>query len=81
MLIAIKAVSGYLMGALLKKYSAKTVLFIAHRLSSIKNFDRIAVLEKGRIVEEGTHNELLKKGNIYSSFWKNQKGISNKKCK
>jgi len=58
--------------ALLEKYKGKTVIFVAHRLSSIKEFDRILVLENGKIAEEGNHEELLKKGGIYSSLWKSQ---------
>ncbi len=58
--------------ALLQKYKEKTVIFIAHRLSSIKEFDRILVLESGRIVEEGTHDELIRKSGIYSLLWKSQ---------
>jgi len=58
--------------ALLEKYKEKTVIFVAHRLSSIREFERILVLENGKIAEEGGHEELLKKGGIYSSLWKSQ---------
>lgn len=47
----------------------KTVLMIAHRLTSIKKVDTILVIEKGKIKEQGTHLELLKNKNIYSSMW------------
>jgi len=52
----------------------KTVIVIAHRLSTIMEMDRIIVLEKGRIVDEGTHDELLKKVGIYQKLWNIQAG-------
>ncbi len=48
----------------------KTVLMIAHRLSTVKNADLIYVIEDGKIAEQGTHNELVSKGGIYSKMWK-----------
>ena len=51
-----------------------TAIVIAHRLSTIKRCDRIYVLDKGKIVESGTHNDLLHKGGLYSSMWKTQHG-------
>lgn len=47
----------------------KTTLMIAHRLSTVVNADRILVIEKGRIAEEGKHEELLEKQEIYKSLW------------
>ena len=47
----------------------KTVVMIAHRLKTIKNADHIIVLDKGRIVEEGNHKELLKKEGLYHKLW------------
>ena len=47
----------------------RTTLTIAHRLTTIKNYDRILVLEEDGIAEEGTHEELLKKQGIYYKLW------------
>ena len=47
----------------------KTTLFISHRLASTSFCDRILLLDKGRIAEEGTHDELLKKNGIYSQMY------------
>ncbi len=52
----------------------KTVLAIAHRLSTIARMDRIVVLEAGRIVEEGTHSDLLDNNGVYARFWQRQSG-------
>ncbi|MBR4342991.1 MAG: ABC transporter ATP-binding protein [Lachnospiraceae bacterium] len=50
----------------------KTVLVIAHRLQSVMNADDIIVLDNGRIVEEGTHKELLERNDRYAELWKEQ---------
>jgi len=52
----------------------KTVIAIAHRLSTIASMDRIVVLDKGRIVEEGTPSALLERGGLYARLWKRQTG-------
>lgn len=52
----------------------KTVLAIAHRLSTIAAMDRLIVLDKGKIIEEGSHEELIRKGGIYAQFWEHQVG-------
>ena len=54
----------------------KTVIMIAHRLSSVVNADKICVIDEGKIAEEGTHKELLARKGLYASMWDNfQKGI------
>ena len=54
----------------------KTVIMIAHRLSSVVNADKICVINEGKIAEEGTHNELLERKGLYATMWDNfQKGI------
>jgi len=52
----------------------KTVVAIAHRLSTIAAMDRLIVLDEGRIVEEGTHQALLRKKGLYANFWAHQSG-------
>lgn len=52
----------------------KTVLAIAHRLSTIAMLDRLIVMDKGRIVEEGTHGELVSAGGLYAELWSRQTG-------
>lgn len=52
----------------------KTVIAIAHRLSTIASLDRLIVLDKGRIVEEGTHSELIRNGGLYAQLWARQSG-------
>lgn len=55
----------------------KTTIIIAHRLSTVMKADRIVVFDKGKIVEEGKHEELMKKRGIYAHFWKLQTDFFN----
>ena len=52
----------------------RTVIAIAHRLSTIARMDRLVVLDQGRIVEEGTHAQLLARGGTYARLWQRQSG-------
>lgn len=52
----------------------KTVIAIAHRLSTLTEMDRLVVLDQGRIFEQGTHAELVESGGIYSDLWRRQSG-------
>ena len=59
---------------LLGLMEGKTVIAIAHRLSTIARMDRLIVLDAGRIVEQGTHAELLARGGAYATLWRHQSG-------
>ena len=52
----------------------KTVVAIAHRLSTIAAMDRLVVMDQGRVVEQGTHAELLARGGLYAGLWARQSG-------
>jgi ATP-binding cassette subfamily B multidrug efflux pump len=54
--------------------TGKTVIAIAHRLSTIARMDRLIVLDHGRIVEQGSHDELLRHGGHYAALWRRQSG-------
>ena len=54
----------------------RTVIIIAHRLSAVRNCNRIITIEKGRIVEDGPHDELIKAKGRYASLWGIQGGAN-----
>jgi len=60
--------------SLYKMMEGKTVIAIAHRLSTVAAMDRLIVLDEGHIVEEGSHAELLEKNGMYARLWRRQSG-------
>ena len=54
--------------------TGKTVIAIAHRLSTLQLMDRLVVMDGGRIVEQGSHAELLDRGGLYADLWAHQSG-------
>jgi ABC-type multidrug transport system fused ATPase/permease subunit len=60
--------------ALHELMEGKTVVAIAHRLSTLREMDRILVLEQGKVVEDGTHTKLAKAGGVYQRLWEHQAG-------
>ncbi len=67
-------VEASIQAALHRVMRGKTVMAIAHRLSTLREMDRIIVLDQGRIVESGTHDDLLEQGGLYARFWHRQSG-------
>ncbi|WP_299859911.1 ABC transporter ATP-binding protein [uncultured Roseobacter sp.] len=67
-------VEAAIQAALERVMDGKTVLAIAHRLSTLTEMDRIIVMDDGQIVENGSHEELLAKGGLYAQYWDRQSG-------
>jgi ATP-binding cassette subfamily B protein len=65
---------GYIQDSLWELMQGKTTIVIAHRLSTLLHMDRILVFDKGKIVEDGSHKELLKKNGLYKTLWDAQVG-------
>ncbi len=56
--------------------AGRTVLMVAHRLHTVRDADRIVFLDRGRIVEQGTHDELVRRGGRYARFWETSVGVA-----
>ncbi|MFZ8878452.1 MAG: ABC transporter ATP-binding protein [Paracoccaceae bacterium] len=67
-------VEATILDTLYQLMEGKTVIAIAHRLSTIAQMDRIVVMDEGRIIEDGTHDTLLQKGDLYAQLWARQSG-------
>ena len=67
-------VEAAIQSALSRVMEGKTVLAIAHRLSTLTEMDRIVVMDDGKIAEQGPHDVLLAKGGLYARYWQRQSG-------
>jgi ATP-binding cassette subfamily B protein len=64
----------HIQAALAEAMRGRTTIVIAHRLSTVQAMDRIVVLADGRIVEQGSHAQLLAAGGVYAGLWAHQSG-------
>ena len=67
-------VEAAILDTLYEMMQGKTVIAIAHRLSTIAQMDRIVVMDEGRIIEDGMHEDLLAKCGLYAQLWSRQSG-------
>jgi ATP-binding cassette subfamily B protein len=65
---------GIIFDMIYNKFKGKTMLIVAHRLSTVKHCDSIVVLDKGKVMEQGSHGELMAKGGMYRRLWEMQQG-------
>ena len=65
------------MGQIMKLSKDRTVILISHRLANVQNADAIYVLDKGNVVESGTHKELLDRDGAYAKLWNAQMSLEN----
>ena len=61
----------------IRKNKEKTILMISHQLSVAASCDRVLVMDKGKIVQEGIHNELIKTNGLYKDLWERELAVSN----
>ena len=67
-------VESVIQSSLYRLMEGKTVIAIAHRLSTIAAMDRLVVMDKGRVAEEGSHQALIERGGLYARLWSHQSG-------
>lgn len=67
-------VEAAILDTLYEMMQGRSLIAIAHRLSTIAQMDRIVVMDEGRIIEDGTHEDLLAKGGLYAQIWSRQSG-------
>jgi len=67
-------VEAAILDTLYEMMQVRSLIAIAHRLSTIAQMDRIVVMDEGRIIEDGTHEDLLAKGGLYAQIWSRQSG-------